>query len=527
MCAERAPRKAGRTAPAGGPRTARRTARVARGRSAPNDQSVSAAATVIARVRTFFGARIWGAHLAALPRGRAAAYRASRLAYSTVRGFFENQLMLRAAALTYYTVLSVVPLLAFAFAVLKGFGAYRSFIDGVVRPYVQETFAANPALHGAIEKTLQFVDQTDVSRLGTVAVVFLLYTSVTLISSVEEALNDLFGAKAQRSFLRQLTDYTTLLVTAPLLLVVATTVSTAAQSSSFVSFLRDTLALGPVIDFVMGATPLLAVAVALFAIYVILPNVRIRVSAAVLGAAVAALLWQGALVLHVRLQVGVARYNALYSGLAALPIFLVWTYVSWTVVLVGAQLAASWQNDEIVRQRFRMRHADQAVKEMLAVALGAVITRDFLAGGPRRGAAALAELLEVPPQAVDEVLGDLCRAGLVIRTAAGHEAGWVPGGDVDALRAEDLRGALRRHPDARAMRETLGRALGPGARRVLREVEAGRSGVGGGLTLRDLAALLDDGELAPASPGLGSPPPAAGRNGDGDGGDPKQPDLPS
>ena len=168
-------------------------------------------ADIPARVRAFFSTpdldgaarRAAPAPGGRLPRGR--------VAYSTVRGFFDNRLMTRAAALTYYSALSVVPLLAFAFAILKGFGAYRSFIDDTVRPYLVETFAANPALLEAMERILRFVDQTDVSRLGTLALVFLLYTSVALISSVEEALNDVFGAKSQRILLRQLTDYTTLL----------------------------------------------------------------------------------------------------------------------------------------------------------------------------------------------------------------------------------------------------------------------------------------------------------------------------
>jgi membrane protein len=487
---------------------------------------VRAASGVVARVRSFFGAGIWRAS-SELPRPRALAYQASRIAYSTVRGFFDNRLMLRAAALTYFSVLSVVPLLAFAFAVLKGFGAYRSFIDGTVRPYLRETFAPNPALHGAIERMLEFVDRTDVSRLGTAAVAFLLYTSVTLISSVEEALNDVFGAKAKRSFLRQLTDYTTLLVTAPILLVLATTLSTAAQSSRFVAFLRDRLALGPVIDFLVGATPVLAVGVALFAILVILPNARIRLSSALLGAGVAAVLWEGALVLHVRSQLGVARYNALYSGLAAVPIFLVWTYVSWVVVLVGAQLAASHQNEQTVRQRFRLRHADQALREMVAVALGAVIARDFLAGGPRRSAAALAELLGVPPQLVDEVLEALVRAGLVARALSGRELAYLPGGDVDRISAADLREALRRDPDAREIRDAVGRELGPELQRLLREVEAGGSRGGGGPTLRELAASLVEGAAPRAArrPPASAPPPRGGNGGDVP--DPKQPDLPT
>jgi membrane protein len=476
------------------------------------------ASDAIARVRTFFGARIWRARLADLPRGRAAAYKASRILYSAARGFFDNQLMLRAAALTYYTVLSVVPLLAFAFALLKGFGAYESFVTGTLRPWLRATFAGNPTLHDGVERILRFVDDTDVSRLGTLALLFLLYTAVTLVASVEEALNEVFGAKTRRSHLRQLTDYTTLLVTAPILLVVATTLSTAAQSSRFVAFLRNTLSLGPVIDFVVGLAPIVVVGLAFLAIYVILPNVRIRLGSALLGAAVAALLWQGALVLHVRSQLGVARYNALYSGLAAVPIFLVWTWVSWLVVLAGAQIAASHQGEQAVRQRFRMRHADQALREVLAVALGAVIARDFLAGGPRRSVAALAELLEAPPPLVEEVLDALARAGLVARAAFDHATAFVPARDLDAIRAGDLREALRRDPESDEIREAVARGLGPGLHRVLREVAAGPAHALDP-TLRELAEALGEGRAAVA-------PRAAEGNG-GDVIDPKQPDLPA
>lgn len=454
------------------------------------------ATEVFGRLRGFFGARIWRVHLADLPRHRAAAYRAARIGYVSVRGFFQNDLMLRAGALTYFSVLSLVPFLAFAFAILKGLGVYRGFIDGTVRPYLQETFAANPALHGALERTLEFVDRTDVSRLGTLAILFLLYTSVTLISTVEEALNDVFGATTKRSFLRQLTDYTTLLVTAPILLVVATSLSAAAQSSRFVAFMRGRLALGPVIDFVVGVTPMLAVGLALFAMYVILPNVRIRLASALLGAGVAAVAWQAVLVLHVQLQLGVARYNALYSGLAALPIFLVWTYVSWLVVLVGAQLAASHQNEQVVRQTFRMRHADQALKEAVAVALGALVARDYLDGRARRTAAALADDLEVPAALVEQVLESLTSAGLLVRAVSGREITYVPGGDVDRIRADDLRQALRRDALGDELREPLLRRLGPKVEPVLRAVVLDRGGVPD-VSLRALAASLSAQGAAP------------------------------
>jgi membrane protein len=452
----------------------------------------------IDHLRAFFSARIWDARPAELPRAKAALFRVSRLGYSTVRGFLDNQLTVRAAALTYYSILSVVPFLAFAFAVLKGFGAYRTFIDEIVRPYLADTFGANPALHQATERILEFVERTDVSRLGALGLVVLVYTSVSLVSSIEVALNDVFGAKTTRPFLRQITDYVTLLVTTPILVFAAATMSTAAQSSSVIVFLREQLRLGPAIDFALGFTPVAVVCLALFAMYTILPNVRVRPLSALLGAAVAALGWQGGLVLHVQLQMGVAKYNALYSVLSALPIFLVWSYVSWLIVLVGAEIAASHQNEQIVRQRLRGKRADQALKETLAVAAAAQIARDFLAGGPRRSAAELAALLEVPPPVVEEILEALVRAGLLVRAAVAQHVGYVPGRDLDDIRASDLRDALRREPQAEEVRAVVERRLGPELQRLIHAHEDERRSSPLNATLRELAAVAP--ETRPVAP---------------------------
>jgi membrane protein len=396
-------------------------------------------------------------------------------------------------------------------------------VDGTVRPYLYATFVSNPALLDATDRILGLVSGTDVSRLGTLALLFLVWTSVSLVSSVEDQLNVLFGARASRSLLRQLTDYTTLLVISPILLVVATTVSAAAQSSAFVAFLRGVSGLGALVDVAMGLAPVVVIGLALFAMYVILPNVRIRPVSALLGAAVAALLWQGALVIYVRSQMGVASYSVLYSGLAAVPIFLVWTYVSWIVVLVGAQLAASHHGERAERQRFRMRSADPALREVLAVALGAVVTRDFLAGGPRRDAAALADLVEVPPPLVEEVLADLERAGLVARAVFGSQGAWLPGGDVDRIRVDDLRQAVRRDPAADEARAEVAGELGPGLEPLLRAVAEAGLGPAGRATLRELAARLEEGSPPLPGPAEDDAPPAIGL---GDAEDPKEPGLP-
>ncbi len=440
-------------------------------------------------LRSWFTDRAWRVGPDA-PRGARRVLAAlSRLGYATVRGFLENGLTLRAAALTYFSILSVVPLLAFAFAVLKGLGAYSGFVEGTLTPYLTRTFGENASLLAAVQYVFQFVDRTNVSTLGVVGLIALVYTSVSLLSSIESSFNVVWGARTQRPFLRQVTDYVTLLVTTPILLVVATTFATAAQSSQLVLFLRETLGLGALIDFLLRFTSVVVVATALFALFVILPNVHVRPASALLGAAVSALLWQAVLVLHVQFQLGMARYNALYSVLGALPVFLVWTYFSWITVLAGAQVAASHQNRRAMGERFVNQRVDQALRERLAVALAAVVTRDFRAGA-RRPETELADLVQLPRAPVDEVLGALVRAGILARAVAGRDTYLLPGRDPAAVRALDVRDALRREPEADSTRPALEAHLPGPLRDVLDGLEQELRRSPRNLTLVELSELV-------------------------------------
>jgi membrane protein len=404
-----------------------------------------------------------------------------------VQGFREKRLNFQAAALTYYSVLSIVPFLAFAFSVLKGFGGYQRLMDQSLRPYLKQTFGGNASLLNALEQMLNFVERTDVSSLGMIGVLFLVYTSINLLSTIETALNEIWGAKSSRPLLRQVTDYTTLMVVTPLLAAAAITFGTAAQSSGIITFLRTTLGLGGLIDFALGLTSLVLGCIALIAVYIIMPNVRVRVTSAIFGGVIGGILWQLGLLLQVKVQVGVANYNALYSGFGAIPIFLVWLYLSWMIVLVGAQLAASHQYEQHLRQAVRARHVDQELRETLAIAVATDVARRFLQGCPPHTQAALAEALEVPPPAVEEVVNALVRASVIVRAVCGHEIGYMPARDLDDLRVADVREAVRIDPAARELKDVLERRLDPALRDFVQVTQlAARKGPND-LTLRELA----------------------------------------
>jgi membrane protein len=440
------------------------------------------------QAKRFFGTRVWTAHLDEASRGRALLYRLSRALAATARGFREKDLPSRAASLTYYSVLSIVPFLAFAFSILKGFGGYQRLMDQAVRPYVAETFAGNPTLLKAIEQLLSFVENTNVSGLSVLGVLLLAYTSITMLSTVESALNDIWEARTARPVIRKVTDYTTLMVFGPLLIAVAIALSAGAQSSMLVAYMHRSTLVGGLLDFLLSLTSIVFGCVALVALYVIMPNVRTRLLPALIGGLVAGLLWQGALLLHVKFQIGVARYNALYSGFAAIPIFLVWLYVSWTIVLLGAQLAASLQYEKRIQQAVRSRHVDQELKESLVVVIAAAVSRRFLEGAAPPTAPALAAALSVPLPAVDVALEALVAAGILVRVVEGGEIGYDPGRDVDAVRMVDVEDAVRVDPEAASIKGALERSIGPSLSTLLLSRHEVAPTDAGALTLRQLAS---------------------------------------
>jgi membrane protein len=424
-----------------------------------------------------------------LPVARRIWVRIVRLLYATLRGFGDQNLKFQAAALTYFTALSVVPFLAFAFSALKGFGVYYRLVHQTIEPYLKETFGSSPTLLSAVEQVLRFVEHTQVSSLGTFGVLFLLYSSIAMLSTVEKALNGIWRAKSPRPLIRRVTDYTTILVVTPLLAFAAVTFATAAQSSGVVHFLRDTVGLGPLIHLGLKVTSLLLGCTAMIALYLLMPNTRVRVTSAVIGGLVGGCLWQLALFLYVDLQSGVAQYNALYAGFAALPIFLVWLYASWMTVLVGGLVAATHQHERNVRYAMRTGSLDESAKELLAVAIAVEVGSGFRVGAPAPTDESLAQTLSAPTPAVEEAVLPLIRGGVLTRVVSGGEQGYAPARDLEAIQLHDIRRAVRCDPGQGDIRRAVERSLSPEVKGVLEEAQRSWMEAEQRISLRELADL--------------------------------------
>jgi membrane protein len=420
----------------------------------PSEKNQASSQGIVARLvgtyrrgGDFFTRTIWEQNIEEMPTGKAWAYKTARVAQSTLRAvFFGDTLQVRAAALTYFTVLSLVPLLAFAFALLKGFGAYDVLVKETLRPYLRDFLSGNESLQIAVDQILGFVENTGVTSLGFIGLITLLYAATRLLRNIELALNEIWCVHAGREAVQQLRDYVAIIVVTPICMMAGAGLTTAGQALEIVQAAGKTLGISELLDQLITVLgPLFVLFLGLLFLYTVMPYTRVRFVSGLTGAAVGAVLWYAVLIVHVRFQVGVANYNALYSSFGAIPIFLAWLQISWLVVLAGAQIAASHQNSSELSQRKRLANADPALKESISLAALLSIGRAFVACERPVSRGALSNELFVPEPLLTELLDQLIRAQLLVTTGEPSDPSYVLARPAEAIHMKDVLDALRRH----------------------------------------------------------------------------------
>ncbi len=387
------------------------------------------------RVARFLDRDLWRAEAAragwlAWPR------RALQLAVLVAQQFVRDQLLLRASALTYYTVLSLIPLLAIALSLVQALGVR----EDLARIIVDRVAAGSPQ---AAEQIVGILDRIDFSGLGTVGAAVLILTTILGISSIERALNGIWGIRRSRSWERRVPDYLAVLVVAPLLLGVALSLGTTLQSQSLVRHLLGVPGFETVYRLGLREAPVLLLWGGFGFLFWFLPNTRVKISSALLGGIVAAVLFTLAQRAYLGFNVGVARYNALFGSLAALPLLLVWIYLSWVIVLFGAEVAFAHQHLGYFRRARRHAAPGAAAREAIGLALAVRIARAFREGEGGIGADALADQMNAAALTVRDLLGDLERAGIVAPRGGGEAESFQLGRAAESVHAAEVLRALR------------------------------------------------------------------------------------
>ena len=403
-----------------------------------------------------------------------------RFPFALIRDLLGGELNLRAMGLVYTTLLSLVPLAAFAFAVLKGLGVHRD-----LEPLIFEFL--RPIGERAGELTTQFMHFVDNVRgdvLGSVGLAILLYTVISTIQKLEEAFNFAWHVERPRSVMRRVSEYLSLMVIGPVFLVVVFSLFSAVASHTSMQWLAMHEPFGTIVRAFGLIGPFLFVTGVFTFLYAFIPNTRVRFRAALIGGVVAGLLWAASGALFTRIVAASTQMVAIYAGFAIFLATLIWIYVSWIILLIGAQLSFYVQNPRYLRVGQGHVRLTSALRERLAFTVMLLVARKFVAGEPPWDQRALAEDLQIPGSALATVIRSLERAGLLTLT---EDEELIPARDLESIQLCDVLHAVR---DERQY-ETwlLWRArTEPVADEVANSVEAGMRERIQGITLRELAS---------------------------------------
>lgn len=401
-------------------------------------------------------------------------------------GFVRDRLLLQASALTYVTALAVVPLLAVVVSIASAFLGEQN----LAKLAVDQLLAQIPA---ARDQLLRVVEGVDFRGLGPAGAGFLLVTTVLAVRHAETALSEIWGVRRGRSWVRRFTDYLAVIVVAPFLTTVAFSMATALQSDPLVQRLLSYPHFAQLYQLGLRWAPLVVYCIAFAFLYWFLPNTTVRVSSALVGGAVAAVLFAMAQVWFVAFVVGSARYSAVFGGFAALPLLLLWIYFSWAVVLLGAEVSFAHQNLARYRREAAAAVAGPAEREALGLQLALEVGRAFREGRPPLDADALCEALDAPVRIVRDLLQRLEHERVLVQLAGEEERepAYQPARPLATLCVEDVLHAVRGSAESRSTAGGPSRRI---AARVLGEMEQAQRDAG---LRRSLESLLESDEAGP------------------------------
>jgi len=400
-----------------------------------------------------------------------------------VRGFIVDGCMLRASALTFTTLLSLVPLLALMFSVLKGLG-----VQNELEPLLLKHLAVGGG--AAVTKIVEYINNTNVARLGTFGLIFLIITVLTLLSNIEKTFNRVWGVKETRPLLRRFTDYFSVVTIGPIFVVAAISMTSTVKSQQLVQTLLDQQYVGDALLRLFEVLPFMVMWLVFAGLYLFMPNVKVSPRAALVGGVFGGTLWQISQWGYLNFQVGVARYNAIYGTMAALPILMVWLYLSWMIVLLGLEMTYATQNLRSIRQDIRDANVNFASLELIALTVLLFIGRRFYCGKPVIGQEQLADKLNVPPRLLRDIVKELCRLGLLTEVVMEDDTtGYQPARALEKIRISDvLKGLAADGADYTHLRKSREREAVADLAETLHEAE--RQALQE-MTLRDLVVKLE------------------------------------
>ena len=366
-------------------------------------------------------------------RGKSLFIRFLRIVILAIRGFNENKCKFRASALTFFSLLSIVPVIALMFGIAKGFGLQERVAAQILEKMKGQEEVANRVITFANS----LLDKTSGGVIAGVGVVFLFWTIISLLGNIEGSFNDIWGIVKPRTFGRKFSDYLVTMLVCPILLAVAggATIFLSGQMGTLTEKFPVLKDFGPAFWLVMKLLPYLTIWVSFTFIFIFMPNTKVRFISGLIAGIVAGTLFQMVQWAYVNFQVQITTKYAIYGSFAAMPLFLLWLQISWFIILFGAEVSFAHQNVETYEFEPDCLSASHSFKTLLSILITQRLVHRFCAGEKPSNASGLSHELEIPVRLVRQLLYDLSESGILSEVKKGEdkELAYQPATDADKI----------------------------------------------------------------------------------------------
>lgn len=367
-------------------------------------------ATTLKNTINFVNLGVWELQLKKMSRYNRIGINVVRVIILAYKGYQKDECPIRASALTYFTLLSIVPVIAVAFAISKGFGLEQMLEQEITSALSSQKEVMTYVL-GFSKKMLS---STKGGVLAVISIGFLLYAVLRLFHHIESAVNTIWNVKKSRSFLRKFTDYMSILLIAPILMIgssgvtvyINTIIKNLAQEGMFQM-------ISPILILIMQIVPFIIMWLLFTTIYIIMPNTKVKFGRAFIAGIVAGTIFQLIQIYYIDLQFAFSKYNAVYGSFAALPLFLIWVQFSWLVFMFGAEISAALDKVRTYGNKHDYELLSTSRKRLLNFLVLKYITAQFKDGNDAPSMEKISDNLQLPVRYIEQITDNLMKAQLI------------------------------------------------------------------------------------------------------------------
>ncbi|MCK4992278.1 MAG: YihY/virulence factor BrkB family protein, partial [Bacteroidales bacterium] len=384
---------------------------------------------MLQKLKIFFKEEVWSHDLTSKSRRRIFLIRQLRIYILAFKGFFEDRAAVRAAGLTYFTMLSIIPIFAIAFAIARNFG-FEGMLHRFINNNMQDQEEVMKWVTGMVDSLLSETKEGVIAGIGGV---ILFWSVIQVLNNIEASFNDIWQIRKARSPVRKFSDYLAIMILSPFAIGLSGSMMVKIQTMA-----QEYELFKPVILFLIKSVPYVSIWLLFTIVYIVMPNTKVKFRYALIAGIIAgtvALIFQA---LYRDLQIGVMRWGTLYGTIAFIPLFLMWLQITWLIVLMGAELSFAYQNIENYEFEENALNLSHNNKRILTLLICYHIIKNFEEGGDPWNTDTLSHELGIPIRLVNELVFDLVESGILAEIAANNpkDRSYLPAIDINRITVE-------------------------------------------------------------------------------------------